>query len=96
MVGLRSRCVAQLSKVGGSKGLHYFGQCVSFANAPAAQPNSSVVVSDRSHWEEVRACVWPGIETLLQAECHQCYGVDLLLGALGIGGKLPCRRCWPL
>ena len=93
LVGLCCRTVTVPSKESLGQTPHDQAERAGLADAATSEPDRAVVVGWRSHWQHGGGLFLPRLEALLHGECQESHGVDLLLGAAGIGDELPsCSR----
>ena len=87
----RVRCtITVLSEEGLGQKLHDHAERAGLADAATSEPDGAVVVGWRGHWQEDGGFVKPRVEALLHGEGQESHGVDLLLGACGVGEQLQC------
>ena len=75
--------------------LHDHDERASLSDAATSEPHGAAVVGRRGHWQQDGGLVRPRVEALLHGENQEGHGVDLLLGACGVGGHFSATAAGP-
>ena len=54
-------------------------------DAATSEPDGAVIVGWRGDWQQHRVLVGSRVKALLQSEREESHGIDLFLGAFGLG-----------